>query len=133
MQATNTTNEKFQRQYYIDALRVFAVFLLIVFHTAQVFVTWESWNIFNETTTIFANLLSSFIGTWHMQLFMLLAGASTWFALRKRTGYEYRAERYIRILIPYIFGTLLLCPPLGVVKKQLPDFIMCFIVTRYEV
>ena len=62
MQANNHPNEKFERQHYIDALRVFAVFMLIIFHTAQVFVSWESWNIINDKTSIFADLLSSFIG-----------------------------------------------------------------------
>jgi glucan biosynthesis protein C len=48
-----------------------------------------------------------------MSLFFILAGASTYFALRKRSGVEYVKERVKRLFIPLIFGTLVLIPPLS--------------------
>jgi glucan biosynthesis protein C len=39
-----------------------------------------------------------------MQLLFLLAGAATWFALRRRSGSQYAKERLMRLLIPFIFG-----------------------------
>jgi glucan biosynthesis protein C len=108
MQATNSQ----KRQYYIDALRVFAVLVLIIFHSSKPFDLGENWNVYNEETTIVANWLQDAIYPWHMQLFILLAGASTWFALRKRTGRQYTAERFLRILLPFLFGMFLIqCPP----------------------
>jgi peptidoglycan/LPS O-acetylase OafA/YrhL len=114
MQATDSQNEKKKsgRQYYVDALRVFAVFVLIVFHSSKPFDLAEEWNVYNEETTIVANRLQQAIDPWHMQLFILLAGASTWFALRKRTGRQYTAERFLRILLPFLFGMLLIQAPL---------------------
>jgi glucan biosynthesis protein C len=106
--ALQVAGKKAGRQYYIDALRVLAVFMLIIFHSSKVFDLAEDWNVYNEQTTRVANILQAFIHPWHMQLFILLAGASTWFALRKRTGRQYTAERFLRILLPYLFGTLLL-------------------------
>ena len=114
MQARDSHVEikKAGRQHYIDVLRVFAVFMLIIFHSSKVFDLAEDWNVFNEETTRVANLLQAYISPWHMQLFILLAGASTWFALRKRTGRQYSAERFLRILLPYFFGTvLIICSP----------------------
>jgi len=46
-----------------------------------------------------------------MSLFFLLAGASTYYALRKRSGGEYSRERFKRLLIPFVFGVLVLIPP----------------------
>lgn len=110
--ASQVEIKKAGRQYYIDVLRVFAVFMLIVFHSSKVFDLGEDWNVFNEETTRVANILQAYINPWHMQLFILLAGASTWFALRKRTGRQYVAERFLRILLPYLFGAvLIICSP----------------------
>ena len=105
-----TTNSQ-KRRYYIDALRVFAVFMLIIFHSSKPFDLYEDWNVYNEETTVVANRLQSLIYPWHMQLFILVAGASTWFALRKRTGRQYVAERFLRILLPFLFGMLLIQAP----------------------
>ena len=46
-----------------------------------------------------------------MPLFFVLAGASTWFALRKRSGGQYAKERFKRLLVPFIFGFLVIVPP----------------------
>jgi glucan biosynthesis protein C len=46
-----------------------------------------------------------------MPLFFVLAGASTWFALRFRGGGQYAVERVKRLLVPFIFGVLVLIPP----------------------
>ena len=46
-----------------------------------------------------------------ISVFFLVAGASTWFALEFRTGREYVKERMYRLLIPLVFGILLLIPP----------------------
>jgi peptidoglycan/LPS O-acetylase OafA/YrhL len=46
-----------------------------------------------------------------MPLLFLLAGASTWFALRHRTGGQYGKERFLRLLVPLLFGLLVVIPP----------------------
>lgn len=46
-----------------------------------------------------------------MSLFFLLAGASTYYALRKRSGGEYSRERFKRLFIPFVFGVLVFIPP----------------------
>ncbi len=55
--------------------------------------------------------LLGFINVWHMPLLFFLAGCSTYFALQKRTGGEYAWERVKRLLVPLIFGILVLIPP----------------------
>ena len=102
------------RQYYIDWLRLIAVFLLFLFHTACVFHPWSNFYIKNDPLSptiayIFVWALAQ--GHWHMSLFFLLAGASTYYALQKRSSTEYAKERFKRLFIPLIFGVLVLIPP----------------------
>ena len=56
-------------------------------------------------------MCSQFISVWHMPLLFFLAGCSTYFALRKRSGGQYAWERVKRLLVPLVFGILILIPP----------------------
>ncbi len=111
----NRTNDT--RQHYIDWLRVIAVMLLVLFHTAMIFNT-ADFHIKNaEQSHALGTLVNSFIYTWHMPLFMLLAGMSLWFALGKRGGRALLVERFKRIFLPLVFGVLLVIPPQTYVER----------------
>lgn len=98
------------RSFELDWLRVAAVLVLVFFHTSEIFS--RGWfHIKSAETSYFFNILSSFIYIWHMPLFFLISGASTSLALEFRTGKQYRKERVYRLLIPLIFGILLIIPP----------------------
>jgi glucans biosynthesis protein C len=47
---------------------------------------------------------------WGMPFFFLLAGAGSWFALRRSTAQQFAGERFNRLLLPFIGGSLLLMP-----------------------
>jgi hypothetical protein len=100
-----------QRRYDIDWLRVFAVLLLIPFHTAQLFNNHDFYIKNSELSVIGMDIFTLFVHQWHMPLFFLVSGAATWFALGFRTGGHYLSERVKRLLIPLIFGTLVIIPP----------------------
>ena len=101
---------KNERLYYLDWLRVFAVLLLIPYHTGMIFVNVD-FHIKNNITSIGLTIFNGFIDNWHMPLFFLLAGASTWFALNKRTPGMFIKERFLRLMIPLIFGIIIIVPP----------------------
>jgi glucan biosynthesis protein C len=102
------------RRYDIDWLRLGAVFLLFFFHAACVFHPWSDYYIKNDQLSpLIAYIFVWTLGHWHMSLFFILAGASTYFALRKRSGVEYVKERVKRLFIPLLFGTLVVVPPLS--------------------
>jgi glucan biosynthesis protein C len=102
------------RRYYIDWLRLMAVFLLFCFHAACVFHPWSDNYIKNDQLSpLIAYIFVWTLGHWHMSLFFILAGASTYFALKKRSGVEYIKERVKRLFIPLLFGTLVIIPPLS--------------------
>ncbi len=98
------------RSFELDWLRVAAVLVLVFFHASEIFS--EGWfHIKNPETHYFFSVLSRFIYLWHMPLFFLVSGASTWFALDFRTEQQYRKERILRLWVPLFFGVLLLIPP----------------------
>ncbi len=98
------------RRYYIDNLRWFSVLLLFPYHAAMVYNDWgENFYIRSQAVKpISAFIISTY--TWFMPLLFVLAGISSFYALQKRTPKEYVKERIKKLLIPLIFGVLLLVP-----------------------
>jgi glucan biosynthesis protein C len=109
--AAPALERSFARQHYIDWLRVLAVLLLFPFHTLRVYNAGELWYVKAAHLSTAVAYLLDFISAWHMQLLFLLAGASTCFALRKRSDRQYLGERFVRLGIPFVFGVLVLVPP----------------------
>ena len=99
------------RRYDIDWLRVLATLLLFYFHSAKIFYQWSPFYILNDPLSRPLSYVSLLIEHWHMPLFFLLAGAASWFALRRRTAGQYLLERVKRLLVPYLFGLLVIVPP----------------------
>jgi glucan biosynthesis protein C len=101
-----------ERRYDLDWLRVAAVMTLIPFHTARIFDIWEPF--YAKADRASEALSYAFVGAvnpWHMPLFFLLAGAATWFALGFRSGGRYVTERLRRLIVPLLFGILVVVPP----------------------
>ncbi len=104
------------RQYGIDWLRIFVVFLLFPFHTARVFDFWEP-NYIKDVPNAFSSWLIAAIGFWFMVLLFVIAGYSTFQALQKRTPGAYAKERVLRLLVPFLFGLVLIVPVQGYVAS----------------
>ena len=100
-----------ERRYDVDWLRVLAVLLLFPFHTARIFDTFGTWYVKNDQLSGALTYFIAYVNPWHMPLLFLLAGAATYFALRFRSGGQYALERFKRLLIPFIFGLLVIVPP----------------------
>lgn len=110
------------RKHYIDNLRWITLLILIPYHTAM------AWNVWGEPNYIYFEgnrLISSiivFFSPYFMPLLFVLAGVSTKFALQKRTNKEYLIERVKRLLIPFLFGTIVLMP----IMAYIADKFNCF-------
>jgi len=100
-----------RRLNYIDWLRVLAVLLLFPFHTSRVFNYGEPFYIKSVYLSQAINIFIAFVDRWHMPLFFLLAGASTYFSLAKRSSGQYAWERVLRLFVPLVFGILVVIPP----------------------
>lgn len=115
MQATEKAKatHECQRRYDLDWLRVLAVLLLLYFHTAAIFYQGElgEFYIKNAQVSQVMHGFILFVHQWHMPLLFLVSGAGTWFALSVRSPKQYLQERCQRLLVPFVFGTLVLIPP----------------------
>lgn len=105
------------RRHEIDALRVTATLLLILFHTGMVFTAFDAFHIQNAERSELIGEVNNFIHQWHMPLFFLLAGMSAWYAFRSRLAHEFRLERLRRLLVPLVSGMLLIIPPQVYVER----------------
>ena len=101
-----------ERRYDIDWLRVVAILAIFFFHCSRFFGT-EGWHLKNvEQSFVLVVLRGGLIWMWVMELFFLLSGAGSWYALKSRTARQYLVERARRLLIPlYTVGMLILLPP----------------------
>ncbi|MBI5567428.1 MAG: acyltransferase family protein [Chloroflexi bacterium] len=97
------------RLHYLDWLRVLATLGVFLFHASNVFNT-TNFEIKNAEGSEAILFIDIFFYPWGMPLFFLIAGAGTWFALRRRSAGQFTRERTLRILVPFFTGTLLLGP-----------------------
>ncbi len=116
-----TTTTRAVRRHEIDALRVLATLLLIIFHTGMVFTAFDRWHIQNVERSDFVGEINHFINQFHMPTFFLLAGMSAWYALRSRTTGTFVRERATRLFVPLIIGMLTLVP-VQVYIERISDF-----------
>lgn len=99
------------RLYYIDWLRVLAMFSIFFFHNARFF-DFGDWHVKNAETNLGAEIFIDFFALWMMPIFFVLAGAAVFYALKFRTAGGFAKERTLRILIPIvILGWFIMSPP----------------------
>ena len=104
------SNQKSERQYFIDWLRIILIFSVFLFHIGMFFNTW-GWHVKNPTQ--YGGLLRhvmTFLHEWRLPLLFLISGAGTYYALGKRSPGKYLGERFKRLMIPFIAGIFILVP-----------------------
>jgi glucan biosynthesis protein C len=114
---TTYTNQKSDRQYYIDWLRILLILSVFLFHIGMIFNAW-AWHIKNDQQ--YGGMLQSvmtFLHYWRMPLLFLISGAGTYFALGKRTSAQYLGERFRRLFIPFAVGVFTLVPVQVYIEK----------------
>lgn len=94
----------------LDWLRVVAILLLLVFHVGMMFNPWP-WHVKNAVQLPQLESPWRLLSALRMPLLMVVAGAGTALALRRRSVGRFAGERARRLLIPLLFGILVLVPP----------------------
>ena len=99
------------RQFYLDWLRILAFGLLVIFHVGMYYVTWE-WHIKSPAMGSGPEPWMRLLSPWRMDLLFLVSGAATALLIRRNgvTGALIR-ERASRLLLPLLFGVLVVVPP----------------------
>jgi len=98
------------RRYEIDYLRVYAFLLLIFFHAGMVFVPWDFY-IKNNETSVYFDMPMFFTHQWRLPLLFVISGIGTCFSISRRSLSGFAGERFQRLLVPLIFGMLVIVPP----------------------
>jgi len=105
------STHKAARVDYVDWLRVVTTLCVFVFHSARFFDTFSDWHVKNGTSWIGGSIIVAFMSLWIMPMFMVLAGASTYYSLQSRSAWQYVRERVLRLLLPFLFGVLVVVAP----------------------
>ncbi|WP_034826113.1 acyltransferase family protein [Clostridium carboxidivorans] len=96
----------------MDWLRTIGVLMVIPFHSLLIF-NMQPWSIVYIKDTINVrsfNILDSIIDRFHMPLLFVIAGMSVYFSIQSRTSKQFINERVKKLLIPAIFGCIMLNP-----------------------
>lgn len=103
----------------LDWLRVAAVLLLIPFHAALIFVADPNSIMYvkDSVYSIFLGRMAGYIHQFHMPLLFFIAGASSFFALAFRSPGLFLQERVKRLLVPAVFTTVVLVPPMTYLSR----------------
>jgi hypothetical protein len=99
-----------ERRGEIDLMRGAVVLGLIFFHAARIF-DLLPFNVKNDELSLTLMALVGFVSQWGMPLMFLVAGIAAWHALARRTPGEFAKERFMRLIIPLIFGIFVIVPP----------------------
>ncbi|MCC7353855.1 MAG: acyltransferase family protein [Anaerolineae bacterium] len=130
---TDSVTREAVRLHYLDWLRVIAILGIFLIHVIVVF-SEVDFHINNAEQSSSLTPFGAFFYPWGMPLVFLIAGAGSWFALQRRTPGQYARERFKRLLIPFVVGSILLSPIVyyfdwlhstgtGVLLGSFPDFV----------
>jgi hypothetical protein len=99
-----------ERRVDLDWVRIGAFGLLIFYHVGMLYVSWQ-FHIKNEHRITALEPLMLALNPWRLALLFLVSGAATRFMLLKYTIRLLLRARSARLLIPLIFGMLVIVPP----------------------
>ncbi|MDO5506308.1 MAG: acyltransferase [Pseudoxanthomonas suwonensis] len=108
----NTTPLPARRRHDIDALRVFAFALLILYHASGIWQRDSDFVIVSGYQHGWIEWARIALNRWRMPLLFLISGVALSLALRARPqgGWRMFGKRSVRLLLPLVFGMLVVVP-----------------------
>ncbi len=105
------------RMLWLDWVRVLAMSMIFLFHSSRPFAP-PSWHIMNPTLSLGFTLFDVFVSGWIMPLFFAVSGIAVYFSLAKRSTSQFVSDRFMRLMIPFLFTGLLVILPVNVYYDQ---------------
>ena len=99
-----------ERRVDLDWVRIGAFGLLIFYHVGMLYVSWQ-FHIKSAHRIVALEPLMLVVNPWRLALLFLVSGVATRFMLLKYTIRPLLGARSFRLLIPLIFGMLVIVPP----------------------
>jgi glucan biosynthesis protein C len=107
------------RQYFLDWIRIYAFFILILYHVGMYYVSWD----FHVKSPHAGPAIEPFMmlsSPWRLGLLFMVSGVATASMFNKFRLVAFLRRRSVRLLVPLLFGMLVIVPPqayLEVVEK----------------
>jgi glucan biosynthesis protein C len=98
------------RYYFLDWVRILAFFLLIAYHVGMYYVTW-GWHVKSPYAGDAIEPFMMLSSPWRLSLLFLVAGAASSCMLAKVRPLAFVRKRSWRLLVPLLFGMLVIVPP----------------------
>jgi glucans biosynthesis protein C len=94
----------------LDALRVFAFAMLILYHTGMGYVTW-GWHVVSAYAGPAPELAMSLMSPWRLPLLFFISGVAMACLAAKLGAARFAAERVWRLFVPLVFGMAVIIAP----------------------
>ena len=96
---------------FLDWVRILAFAVLVLYHVGMYFVSWD-WHIKSPDAGMSLEPWMRLTSPWRMDLLFLVSGAATSFTLLRRgASGALLGSRAKRLLLPLLFGMLVVVPP----------------------
>jgi surface polysaccharide O-acyltransferase-like enzyme len=99
-----------KRRNDIDALKVFAIGILIPYHVCMVYVAGWEYHVKSQYQTLWLELPMLAVNRWFLQLLFLLSGAALGLAAVEKAPLRTALSRSWRLLLPLVFGIFFVVP-----------------------
>ena len=98
------------RYHFLDWVRILAFFLLIVYHVGMYYVTW-GWHVKSPYASDALEPYMMLSAPWRLSLLFLVSGVASSCMLAKLRPGAFLRTRSWRLLVPLLFGMLVIVPP----------------------
>ena len=105
------------RRYDLDWVRVLAFLIVIYFHAAIIFIDGGLPLIQNNEVSPSLDVFVTISSQFRIALLFFVSGVGVAFARRRRNPAEFIRERSLRLLPPFLFGILMVVPPIVYTEK----------------
>ncbi|NER16174.1 acyltransferase family protein [Spongiivirga citrea] len=99
-----------ERRYDLDWWRVISIFAVYLHHIGMPF-NGDDFHIMNNESSKLLDDIMVFFEQFRLPILFLISGVGTVYAFQRRNWIHFIKERSYRLLIPLIFGVLIIVPP----------------------
>jgi glucan biosynthesis protein C len=112
MRKTNDGSVSSQRMYFLDNLKSFIILLVVIFHVAMGFTTWDLkwWWVNDIQKSMFFDLFILETDVYIMPIMFMIAGYFASTILVRKGVTIFWQDKLRRIIIPWASGVLLIAP-----------------------
>jgi hypothetical protein len=100
-----------QRRYDLDWLRVLAFAVLIFYHIGMLYVADWGFHYKSQYQSEFLQNLMLLVNRWRLPLLFFISGVASHYLLHKYSLFKFAKTRTWRLLLPLLFGVLVIVPP----------------------